>query len=276
MQDARRDMGELTPRAGSVERWAWDYVCSESLSHKLSPPPLPPHFDGCVLTHLPTPGRPRELRVSWRKVRTPGREALRDPKRRAQLLHTFLHHELQAAELMCWAVLAYPDTPIEFRRGLLAICSDEIRHMGAYAQHLQMLGYRVGDFDVRDWFWERAPAATRPGQFCALMGLGFEAGNLDHCERFAERFEYAGDAGAAALTRKVGDEEIAHVAFAARWFRHFEGELCFSQWCQALPAPLSPMVMRGRPVNHSARRRAGFSADFLQELEAWQPSSPGG
>ena len=66
-----------------------------------------------------------------RARKSPGPEAIRVPKRRAELLHTFLHHELQAAELMCWAILAFPETPEAFRLGLLGVARDEIRAAAA-------------------------------------------------------------------------------------------------------------------------------------------------
>ncbi|HEX6245660.1 MAG TPA: DUF455 family protein, partial [Polyangiales bacterium] len=179
-------------------------------------------------------------------------------------------------ELMCWAVLAFPEIPDPFARGLLNICQDEIRHMGMYQQALERLGHQVGDFPVRDWFWERAPRAATPAQFLALMGLGFEAGNLDHSARFEQLFEAAGDPDSAALMRVVGEEEVQHVGFAAHWFTRCVGELNFDTWRRALPAPLSPMVMRGRPLARERRARAGLSLPFLEQLEAWQPASPGG
>ena len=106
---------------------------------------------------LSSPGRPAELTVASGSGKTPRTGALRSPERRAQLLHTFLHHELQAAELMCWALLAFAATPRAFRRGLLAICGADIRHMGMYRAYLVELGFDFGSFPVRDWFWERVP-----------------------------------------------------------------------------------------------------------------------
>ncbi|HEX5656212.1 MAG TPA: DUF455 family protein, partial [Polyangiales bacterium] len=102
--------------------------------------------------------------------------------------------------------------------------------------------------------------------------LGFEAGNLDHSERYCALFTEAGDEGACALQALVGDEERAHVAFAAHWFRTLSGGLDFARWCAALPAPLSPMVMRGRPLARATRRAAGLDDAFLDALEAWQPT----
>jgi uncharacterized ferritin-like protein (DUF455 family) len=172
---------------------------------------------------------------------------------------------------MCWAVLAFPETPASFRRGLLGICQDEIRHMNMYAEHLHVLGHAVGDFAVRDWFWERAPCASSASEFVAVMGLGFEAGNLDHTQRFACMFREAGDLTGARLQELVGKEEIDHVAFGAHWFRTFEGTLSFSHWLTKLPPPLSPMVMRGKPLDRAARERAGLDGAFLDELARWQP-----
>lgn len=253
--------------------WARAYVESTSLEYKLAPPALPAEEGVGAPLRLGQPGRPARLKVTWDKYKAPRSAiALRDPKKRAGLLHTFLHHELQAAELMCWAVLAFPDTPRAFRAGLLKICLDEVRHMQLYAAQLRQLGFEVGAFPVRDWFWERAPAAQSALQFMALMGLGFEAGNLDHSERYSALFAEAGDPEAATLQAQVGREERSHVAFAAHWFRALAGGLDFASWCAALPAPLSPMVMRGKPLAREARRAAGLDEAFLDALETWQPT----
>src|SRR6185312_12441409 len=137
---------------------------------------------------------------------------------RARALHAFLHHELQAAELMAWAVLAFPETPLEFREGLVRIAKDEIRHMRIYAEQIERLGFHVGDFEVRDWFWERVPTARTPASFVAVMGLGLESANLEHAASFAARFRAAGDEDGARAQEIVAREEIAHVRFGVRWF----------------------------------------------------------
>ena len=269
------------PPEGTLQRWAFDFVSSSSLAHKVAPPEVPSTVlgpDECPALRLTQPGRPAELRVSAQKIKAPRGGALRDPKKRASLLHTFWHHELQAAELMCWAVLAFPDTPVAFKRGLIGICHDEIRHMQLYAAAIEALGFRLGEFPVRDWFWERVPSAASPAAFVATMGLGFEAGNLDHTQRFADLFRKLGDEAGARMQELVAHEEVPHVAFAAHWFRRFQGELSFQRWQDELPAPLSPMVMRGDPLNRSARAVAGMDEQFLDALEQWQPTllaSPG-
>ncbi|EYF04907.1 ferritin-like domain-containing protein [Chondromyces apiculatus] len=271
------------PPAGTVERWAWDYVLTTDLAHKQHPPPLPQHWEEAPPPRrLNRPGRPEALQITARAPKSPGPEAIRVPLRRAQLVHTFLHHELQAAELMCWALLAFPDTPRAFRRGLLQIAGDELRHMGMYADYLATLGYRFGDFPVRDWFWQRVPSAASPAAFTATLGMGLEGGNLDHAARFAARFRAIGDEAGAAMQDQVCAEEIPHVHFAVHWFQRFMQQASpdtrsdgFDTWTAHLPPPLSPLVMRGEPLNREYRARAGFSEAFLDALAAWSPKAPG-
>ena len=64
---------------------------------------------------------------------------------------------------------------------------------------------------------------------------------------------------------------VAHVRFAARWFCAFSGQperaLDFGAWRDALPPPLTPALLHGRPLNRAARLRAGLSPEFLDALE---------
>ena len=262
---------QMLPIEGTVERWAWDYVTSTSLEHKLSPPPPPSKWSASPPRWLlERPGRPPELvqREVRKKAVRPG--ALKDVSKRAEVLHTFLHHELQAAELMAWALLAFPETPEGFRRGLLGICQDEVRHLGLYREHLVTLGHPFGTMPIKDWFWERVPGeSTTPAHFVARMGIAFEGGNLDHGARFTSAFEAAGDPRAAAIQAQICEEEIAHTAFALHWFRSFTGGVDFEQWRAHLPEPISPSMTRGTPLNLEARRRAGYPPEFLDALAAW-------
>src|SRR5688572_21931406 len=244
----------VEPEHGTVERWAWDYVHATSLAYKLAPPAVPEAWEARPIPRrIASPGRPPELRVVARAEKTRG---LASKAGRARALHTFLHHELQAAELMAWAALAFADAPHEFRTGLVRIASDEIRHMRLYAEQIERLGHRVGDFMVRDWFWERVPS-SEPATFVAVMGLGVESANLEHTATFATRFREAGDEEGARVQELVGLEEIAHVRFGAKWFAHFRGALEFDAWRAALPPPLTPLLMRGSPIRRDARLRAG-------------------
>lgn len=254
----------------SVENWAQRYIETDSLSHKLSPPAPPQSWEAApVPQRIAAPGRPAELSVAERAVSSP--DQLNHPTARAKLLHSFFHHELQAAELMCWALLAFADAEPEFRRGLLGICQDEIRHMSLYREQIGRLGHEIGDFKVRDWFWQRIPTCAEKVQFVALMGMGLEAANLEHGPNFAARFGAVGDFEAARVQQRVAREEIAHVRFGTHWFERWTGGQDFDEWQACLPPPLSPLLMRGSPLSEQSRRRAGMSPTFIDALKAWQP-----
>ena len=258
----------------TIEAWARGYVLATTLAAKTAPAPPPPAFAGAhAAERLAAPGRPPELDVVARAPSTPKPGALVRPEARAELLHRFWHHELQAAELFAWALLAFPETPEAFRRGLVRILLEEVGHMRLYAREIERLGFALGDFPVRDWFWERVPTVRTPASFVALVGLGLEGANLDHAPRWADALRAAGDARSADVEARVGDEEERHVAFAREWFERFTGApLTFAAWSAALPAPLTPLLMRGKVVNHAARVRAGLGEEFVADLAAWQPS----
>ena len=249
----------------TVEKWALEFIGATTLRGKLHPPPPPAEWSG-EGADVRAPGRPPELVQRTSRKKTP--RDLRDVAKRADVLHTFLHHELQAAELMAWAIVTFPTTPLSFRRGLLGIAQDELRHLNLYAAHLETLGYPYGSFEVKDWFWARVPCAT-PTEFVALMAIGFEGGNLDHGARFTQAFADAGDARAAEIQAQITDEEISHAAFGLHWFREFTGGVDFEAWRALLPAPVTPAMTKGAVLNLDARRRAGFPPEFLAALEKW-------
>ena len=259
-----------------VEAWAEHYVRSAQLCFKLAPPAPPARFrEGASPLRLMQPGRPPEFRLALRGERTPKLEALKEPHYRARALHAFFHHELQAAELTCWALLAFADAEISFRKGLLGICLDEIRHMNLYREHIEALGSRIGEFGVRDWFWKRVPTCPTKLSFVAVMGMGLEAANLEYAGDFAARFRAVGDETGALIQERIATEEVAHVGFGTRWFARWTGGCDFETWAAELPPPLSPWVMHGNPIAEGARKRAGMSDQFIAALEAYVPEPKG-
>jgi len=267
-------MDSPPPPAGSLEHWALERIEATTWAAKTAPAPPPDLHDDASWELAPParrprrPGRPRALQVVARAPRAPKVGALGDPGARAQLFHTFLHHEVQAAELFSWALLAFPETPRAFRRELVRLVREELGHLALYEEHLGRLGAQVGDFPVRDWIWQRGASARTPLEFVAFVGLGLEGGNLDHARRYAAAFRDAGDDEGAAILERVERDEVGHVAFAVRWFRRFGGELDFDRWARALPAPLTPGLFRGWPLNRAARKRAGLDDAFLDRLAA--------
>ncbi len=263
-----------SPPKGTAEAWCWDLILGDSWEAKTRPPRLPDLADDACWEsdaeprRIEAPGRPACLRIETRSMKTPPMGALVQPKPRAQLMHTFLHHELQAAELFAWAVLAFPDSPREFRSGLLRLAMEELMHLGLYEGHLISLEHKVGDFPVRDWFWQRLKNCPSPLAFVSLQGLGLEGANLDHSARFARAFRDAGDEKGAAILDRVCKDEESHVDFSRRWFETLSGApMTFEAWEKALPDLITPGLFRGRPINRAGRLGAGFDPEFIDALE---------
>lgn len=265
-------MDQLKVPALTVESWARNYITSKDLSQKCAPPPVPPRFEEAPTAEDLRPGRPQELHVTRTRPKSFKPGALTRIDARAELHHRFWHHELQAAELMCWALVRFVDTPVAFKKGLLRIFADEVRHMQLYEKRLRSLGYQLGDFEVRDWFWERVPTCQTPLAFVALLGMGLEAANLDHTERFGTWFRAVDDEESALIQDQVGKEEIAHVRFATRWFKEWTGAIEFDAWCEALPPPLTPLLMRGKTLHRERRRKAAFPEEFSDALGSFEPT----
>ncbi len=221
----------------------------------------------------PAPGRPPELRIRGaREFRVPRIGGYGDPEQRARILHALANHELQAAELFAWALLAFPDTPADFRRGLLHILADEQRHTRMYIARVEAAGARFGDFPVSGYFWSKTPAIRSPLDFICAMSLTFENANLDHTVDYAAAAREAGDDKTAAVIERIHRDEVEHVRFGWRWLQVFKGEdrSAWRAYRDHLTWPLRPAKARGRTLHRGGREAAGLDEDFIRRLEASQ------
>ena len=217
------------------------------------------------------PGRPLHLRFA--PVAVPSSEGMHDPAQRPRILHALANHELQAAELFAWALLAFPDAPADFRRGLLRILDDEQRHTRMYIARVEDAGARFGDFPVNGYFWGKVGAITSPLRFLCAMSLTFENANLDHTTEYAEAARRAGDLKTAAVIERVYRDEIAHVRFGWTWLQAFkrQDESAWEAFRANLTWPLCPAKARGRTFHRSGREAAGLDAEFIARLEQSEP-----
>ncbi|HTM21355.1 MAG TPA: DUF455 family protein [Kofleriaceae bacterium] len=251
-----------------------------TVAGKLDPPagPLTDGDPGPAL-RVAAPVRPPELPIrSSREVRVPPVDGYRDPAQRARILHALANHELQAAELFAWALLAFPAAPPPFRRGLCAILADEQRHCRLYVDRIEALGARFGDFGVTGHFWSKLCADVHaPLDFVCLMGLTFENANLDFAAEYAAAARAAGDPDTAAVLARVHADEIEHVGFAWHWLAELApGADPWQLWVDTLRWPLGPGRARGRSFDRAAREAAGMTPAFIDRLAAAQPKRPSG
>ena len=263
----------------TIRDYALGLVAGDTLAAKLAPPPaeLAVEDPGPPL-RLAAPGRPAALAiVPGRAARVPPIAGMRDVAQRVRILHALANHELQATELFAWALLAFPDAPVAFRRGLVAILADEQRHFALYDARLAAHGAGFGDHPVTGHFWNKLDHLTGPLEFVCAMGLTFEAANLDFAGDYAAAARACGDDATAAALDQVHADEIRHVHFGWTWLRRLAGDV--DPW-QAYNAhvrhPLGPRRARGARLDKDARRRAGFDEAFIEALAQTPPTRPSG
>jgi len=225
------------------------------------------------------PGRPPELQIqSARGHRVPPPVGMLDPAQRVRILHALANHELQAVELFAWAVVAFPDAPMAFRRGLVAIIRDEQRHLRLYMERIAAHGRSFGDIPVTGHFWNNIADIHTPLQFLCTMGLTFENANLDFANEYAKLATRAGDNQTAEVLARVHQDEIRHVHFAWTWLAKLKSRH-LSSWDAYLANvtwPLGPHRARGKEFDIASRQAAGLDNDFIERLQHTEARRPGG
>ncbi|MBA3397340.1 MAG: DUF455 family protein [Deltaproteobacteria bacterium] len=264
----------------SARAYARSIVLADTLAGKLLPPPAALELaDAEPALRLPAPGRPASLAIAIsRDVKVPPIAGMRDPQQRARILHALANHELQAIELFAWALLAFPDAPLPFRRGLVAILADEQRHLALYRERLVAHGLDFGDLAVTGHFWNKLDHLATPLEFVCAMGLTFENANLDFAGDYATAARACGDHETAAVLERVHADEIAHVHFGYVWLRRLAGKdrEPWQAYLDNVRFPLGPRRARGARFDRDARVRAGFDDAFIDALAAIDPTRPSG
>lgn len=260
----------------TLRQWALSLLTVPTLEAKLAPPPpgLSDEDPGPPL-RLPGPARPPELAFSQRRVKMPRPGALVDPHKRAVALHRFANHELQAVEIMAWALLAFPDAPPALRRGVAGIIAEEQLHLGLYRARMEALGLTFGALPVNDYFWTKAHGWETILHYLAAMALTFEAANLDFAQDFEAAFRAAGDDATAEVVARVHADEIRHVRFGMVWLRRLKDPAAtpWDAFVEHLVYPLHPARARGKRLDLDARRAAGMDDAFLGRLLDIHPST---
>jgi uncharacterized ferritin-like protein (DUF455 family) len=262
-----------------IRDFALQVLTAEDLETKLAPPPVPVEALTDPASGRPFraagPGRPPELRLPSvrERVKIPALDGMADPAQRPRILHGLANHELQAAELFAWALLAFPDAPPPFRRGLAAILAEEQRHTRMYRARLEASGSGLGDYPVHGYFWSKASAIGSPLDFVCAMSLTFENANLDHTVDYAAAARAAGEERTAAVLDQVHRDEIEHVRFGWRWLQLLkgEGESAWQAYERSLTWPLRPARAKGRRFHPEGRQAAGLDPEFIQRLRESRP-----
>lgn len=219
-----------------------------------------PHVAGTI------PGRPdRPILVPPRLV---GRRSMATSEGRAMLVHALAHIEFNALNLALDALWRFPHMPVGYYTDWLRVATEEAIHFSMLAAHLQVLGYRYGDFPAHDSLWEMVEK-TR-GDVLARMALvprTLEARGLDAIPPLRAKIAHAGDVAAAKILDIILADEIGHVEIGNRWYRFLcqqrglEPCATYAELAILYQAP----TLKG-PFNIAARRLAGFTETELTGL----------
>ncbi len=224
----------------------------------------------------PRPGLPGTLEAG-RPARPPlvppgqvPRRRLGSAEGRAAMLHAIAHIEFNAVNLALDAVCRFQRMPAAFHADWLQVAVEEVHHFRLVRERLRRLGRDYGDFPAHDGLWQLArETAGDPLLRMALVPRVMEARGLDVTPGIMERFRALGDRETVAVLEVILRDEIGHVAAGSRWFRHLCRERGLDPretYFDLLQRHLGGAVRC--PLHRQARRKAGFSEEELDRLEA--------
>ena len=271
----------------TITEYAERVLFSESLEEKLAILPLSELEDEFAAFGevgsagaLVEPGRPKHLLMREKgetgRAPLPTRPQMVNEESRGVLFHFFGNHELMAAELMALALLKFPDAPRAFRKGLLQTLREEQRHTFWYVRRMQECGVEFGSHPLSRFFWDSVAPMETPLDYVTRLSLTFEQANLDYARHFAGIMDEVGDSASAGIMKQIYRDEISHVGYGLRWFRHWkrEGQSDWDAYQGALHFPLSPSRAKGNGAlfNRQGREEAGLDEEFVRELAVFERS----
>jgi uncharacterized ferritin-like protein (DUF455 family) len=255
-----------------LREWAIGILSSDTLEGKLlEPGEWTDHTPGSPLVWK-EPVRPPGMGFNRRtkEEKLPSFQDHADPHKRAICLHRFAGHELLAVEIMAFALLAFPDAPSTFRKGLAHTLREEQGHVRLYMQQMNRLGIQFGDLPLYRHFWLHTPYIQSPMHYVSMMSLTFEMANLDFAPMYGASFAHFGDREAAELMATILRDEVAHVKFGWRWLNQFKqgGASEWNAWEETLSSTLlTPKRAKGFLVHDEPRKQAGIPQEWIDKLK---------
>lgn len=253
-----------------IRNLALQILTSSSLEDKLfSPKELTDVHSGTVL-RIDEPARAPHMQFQRRgsRERLPPFEQHHLADNRAVCLHRFAGHELLAVEMMAYALLAFPEAPKSFRKGVAHTLLEEQEHVRLYAARLKEMGVTFGDLPLYRHFWMHTPALHTPLHYVSLMSLTFEMANLDFAPHYGESFEKVGDSSSAGLMGTIFHDELRHVRFGLTWLNNFkeQGVTPWQTWLSSLSPKVHPRRAKGFIFSRKARELAGVDCEWIDQL----------
>lgn len=254
-----------------MREWAIRILSADCLEEKLiSPDVLTDHDPGsCLLFNEPTRPSHMQLKKRSKKEKLPSFQDLNKQENRAICLHRFAGHELLAVEIMAQALLAFPEAPKAFRKGVAHTLIEEQGHVKLYIKRMQEMSLQFGELPLFRHFWNHVPYLTSPTRYVSVMSLTFEMANLDFAPLYKKYFHHFDDDESAQLMDQIIRDEINHVSFGFRWLSRFKGNQdSWECWTSNLSPTLNPKRATGFVLNEENRRKAGIPEGWIENFRA--------
>lgn len=258
-----------------LREWAQSILEANTLEEKLySPDLLTDEVPGSPIICL-EPSRPlgMELKRRSREEKLPPFQEHGSEEKRAICLHRFAGHELLAVEIMAYTLLAFPDAPKNFRKGLAHTLKEEQGHVRLYVNRLKGFGVTFGDLPLYRHFWNHTPYIKSPMHYVSIMSLTFEMANLDFAPMYGKSFAHFEDPESAKIMATIFKDEISHVRFGWQWLRKLKPaeETEWDAWEAALQETLlSPKRAQGFLLHEEPRLQAGIPPDWISNLKNYK------
>jgi uncharacterized ferritin-like protein (DUF455 family) len=254
-----------------IRDWCIRILGGQTLEEKLLDPPKLTDESPGVAILWDTPSRPPNMGFQTRSKdeKLPAFQDHGSQDNRAICLHRFAGHELLAVEIMAYALLAFPEAPKHFRKGLANTLKEEQGHVRLYIKRLKELGVSFGDMPLYKHFWKHTPFIRSPLQYVSMMSLTFEMANLDFAPMYGKSFLRNGDELSAQVMQQILEDEVKHVSFGMQWLKKMKVPL-ESEWdCfkKNSPQPFSLKKSRGFNLFEENRRKAGIPEDWIQTMK---------
>lgn len=267
-------MSSLQNSQLEIHDWARRILSADTMEDKLFAPNILTDLKPGPAERWKEPSRPRGMELGTRSKdqKLPCFQEHGDQDKRAICLHRFAGHELLAVEIMAFALLAFPDAPKHFRRGLANTLQEEQEHVRLYMECMRGMGLEFGDLPLYRHFWVHTPSMATPNHYISTMCLTLEMANLDFAPMYGQSFSQHGDEASANLMKRILTDEIKHVGFGINWLRKMKDPNVseWDTWVETLSPFFNPGRAKGFLLHEEHRLAAGITQEWIDKVKNYK------
>lgn len=186
-----------------------------------------------------------------------------------RLLHDLANIELQAMELAYRSFIEYPEAPKEFREQMADLAIAESKHLELCLDQLENLNFKWGDWPVYLSLWTAVDKQDSLLDRILIVHRYLEASGLDAGVSLLKKLAQCQAPHIEKVVKKITEEEIDHVAFGSRWYRHFcrEQKLDSDQDFRVrMQSVISKLPKRFEIIDFEIRKKAGFTNSEIESV----------